>query len=181
MLDGTLVESALDVLLEAGDPNAAGLRCAWESQAVNIHVLTQPSMPYAYGVADANTIALRLELVDRRDIESLASLLSHEWHHVKQDNGAPDTSGEVLWPTACQEYTAYRAQYLFMCSLMAVRHSANEAGDLVTKPVFCSDFEAVTCDLYLALDDCLNATPGGHPTLPSLPHCAELYCDKSGR
>jgi hypothetical protein len=141
----------------------------------------EPSTPTHDGVADSNTIAVTREVADTRDAEILAMLLSHEWHHVKQDNGAPDTSGEVLWPTACQEYTAYRAQYLFMCSLMAVRHSANEAGDLVTKPVFCSDFEAVTCDLYLALDDCLNATPGGHPTLPSLPHCAELYCDKSGR
>ena len=181
MLDGTLVESALDVLLEAGDPNAAGSRCAWESQAVNIHVLTEPSRPTYDCVADSNTIAVTREVAESRDAEILAILLSHEWHHVKQYNSSPDTPGEENWPVPCREYAANRAQFSFMCSLMAVRNAANEAGDLVTKPFFCDEVEDMTCELFIALADCLDATPGGHPELPSLPHCAELYCDKSGR
>jgi len=176
-----LVNAALDVLVEAGDPNATSIRCAWESQAVNVTVFIPVPGSRVAGAADSNTIAVSIHIVKKRDIEYLAMVLAHEWHHVKQTGDSPETPGEGAWPAPCREYAAYRAQYLVMCSLMASRRSASQGGDLVTKPFLCAFVEHVTCEMYLSLDDCLKATVGSSLPLPSLPHCTTLWCDNSGK
>jgi len=176
-----LVDAALDVLVEAGDPNAASIRCAWESQAVNVTVFIPVPLLRQAGAADSNTIAVSRDIVKRRDIERLAMLLAHEWHHVKQAGDSPETPGEGAWPAPCREYAALGAEYVVMCSLMASRRSASQGGDLVTKPFLCSDVEYIMGQISQSHDDCLKATVGSSLPLPSLPHCTTLWCDNSGK
>jgi len=175
--DPSLVDAALDVLVEAGDPNAASMRCAWESQAVNLQVLFALPGDNLGGAADSNTIAVSREIVKRRDIETLAMLLAHEWHHVKQAGDSPETPGEGAWPAPCREYAAYRAQYLFMCSLMSLRKAQNDDGVLVQRPFPCSALRY--SELLSRWHDCVNDNMGGSPAIPPVPAgCGSLYCEK---
>lgn len=174
MLDPILVASAIGILLETGDPNASAIWIAWNSQAVNIHVFKGAEFGEYDGVADSNTIAIHEDI---KDPEYLAILLYHEWHHVKQYNGSPDTEGEAELSDPCLEYSAYRAHYLFMCSLMSLQKAQNDDGILVERPFPCSALRY--SELSSRWHDCVNANMGGSPAIPPIPpSCGLLYCAK---
>ena len=129
------------------------------------------------GAADSNTIAVSHEIVEDRNVEYLAALLAHEWHHVKQAGDSPETPGEGAWPAPFREYAAYRAQYLFMCSLMSLPKAQNDDGVLVQRPFPCSALRY--SELLSRWHDCVNENMGGSPAISPVPaSCGSLYCEK---
>jgi len=48
----------------------------------------------------------------------------HEWHHIRQKNGAPGTGSEQSLSYACREMFAYAAEIEHMCARMTVSDAA---------------------------------------------------------
>lgn len=177
-IDGETTGGACDqAILDAGksafamgDPIAAAeLQAALDSGAVVIVTLT-PQDDGTGGVTDGNTIALDPSIDDPDD---LATLLAHEWHHVRQFQGSPDANGEGVLPQSCIEFGAYAAEYKFMCRLMEARQ---DNADM--HPYSCSSVSSSHSQLTLMWHECVNDNMGG-TGVPSIPApCAVMYCEE---
>jgi hypothetical protein len=169
-LNTSVFNDAVEVIRESNPTLATEISTSRSNGSIGYISIGSPPEDVA-GMADSNTIAVAEEFQDDPDL--VATILVHEYRHVRQFNDSPDTTGEDDLPVNCQESFAYAEQLAYMYSLMNARQNQEPLSG--TRPYTCAFVKATLKQLEARIAVCIYLE-NGQPA--SVPGPASTYCEE---